>query len=70
MAARYLGISSRTLREWLDGEVGPLPDDQGRYDRATVAGWGEETNDQLTALLRPTVDTTSTSLAAQLDPRP
>ena len=67
-AARYLGIPTPTLRAWSDIGVGPLPDHRGRYDRATVAWWLRETNDQLAALLRPTVDTTSASTSPNVNP--
>lgn len=40
--ARRLGIRRSTLLVWNDCGVGPLPDERGRYDPASVVEWAAE----------------------------
>jgi hypothetical protein len=40
--ARRIGIRRSTLTAWNDCGVGPLPDERGLYDPATVATWVNE----------------------------
>jgi hypothetical protein len=63
-AARRLGVSAPTLREWSDVGVGPLPDELGRYGHATVTGWLEDIADQLRSPLGSAADATATPLPA------
>ena len=41
-AARRLGIHRTILRAWNECGVGPLPDENGRYDPTAVTRWAGE----------------------------